>query len=670
MSSSNSVHAGNGGSDLPAALKASSSTAGSDVERWTWEIGSELLRLARQRRQGFFSTRFWSDRLMTWAMNDPAFKVQLFRFVDVFPMLRQAHQVHEYLTEYLAQPGVNLPPWMEMGLKAAGYAPGVFASMIVGQIRTMAANFIAGTDAFSAVARLRDLWDDGFAFSVDLLGEACLSDAEALAYRERYLDLIQTLPDDVAQWRSCPRLESDPWGPVPRTNVSIKISSLSARTDPIDCQGSLAALGAALRPILQAAEKRGVAVNFDMEQHFLKDLTLDLFERACEENGFHAAVALQAYLRSGEEDARRIVAWTKRSGRQVTVRLIKGAYWDSEVVHAERMGWPVPVWRDKRATDACFERMTDLLLAAAPRRPGDGGVRLAIGSHNVRSIAHGLALTRRYDLPETAIEIQMLYGMADSLKAAAIERGLRVRQYVPIGEMIPGMAYLVRRLLENTSNQSWLRAGFFGNVPEEQLLACPQTPEAQRNECGGISLPSTSSGPVSSTPTAAASCDDSSREKERHQLSPAVEGLGDGRPFFNEPQHDFSDPAQRERFASAVWSAETPSVHPVATAGEVDGAIARSLAAFPAWSDRDAIGRSAIVIRAAAEMRDRRDELWASWSARRARRGARPTPISARRSTSANTMRGWPCRCSARGGWAASWASWTRSGISRAAWPP
>ena len=111
-------------------------------------------------------------------------------------------------------------------------------------------------------------------------------------------------------------------------------------------------------------------------------------------------------------------AWTKRSGRQVTVRLIKGAYWDSEVVHAERMGWPVPVWRDKRATDACFERMTDLLLAAAPRRPGDGGVRLAIGSHNVRSIAHGLALTRRYDLPETAIEIQMLYGMADSLKAA------------------------------------------------------------------------------------------------------------------------------------------------------------------------------------------------------------------------------------------------------------
>ena len=270
MSSSNSVHAGNSGSDLPAVLKASSSTAGSDVEQWTWEIGRELLRLARQHRKGFFSTRFWSDRLMTWAMNDPAFKVQLFRFIDVFPMLRQAHQVHEYLTEYLAQPGVNLPPWMEMGLKAAGYAPGVFASMIVGQIRTMADNFIAGTDAFSAVARLRDLWDDGFAFSVDLLGEACLSDAEALAYRERYLDLVQTLPDDVAQWRSCPRLESDPLGPGAANQRLDQDQLLERRHRPDRLPGFARRAGRGLRPILQAAEKRGVAVNFDMEQHFLE----------------------------------------------------------------------------------------------------------------------------------------------------------------------------------------------------------------------------------------------------------------------------------------------------------------------------------------------------------------------------------------------------------------
>ena len=84
-----------------------------------------------------------------------------------------------------------------------------------------------------------------------------------------------------------------------------------------------------------------------MEQFALKDLTLELFQRCCEEVDFPAGLALQAYLRSGPDDARRIIGWTRRTGRQVTVRLIKGAYWDYELIHAERMGWPVPVWTEK-----------------------------------------------------------------------------------------------------------------------------------------------------------------------------------------------------------------------------------------------------------------------------------------------------------------------------------
>ena len=485
--------------------------------------------------------------------------------------------------------------------------------MIAGQIRTMAGNFIAGADAISALPRLRDLWDDHFAFSVDLLGEACVSDEEARAYQKRYLDLIESLPEEVGHWRPDARLEADPWGRVPRTNVSIKISSLSARTDPIDYQGTLRSLSEALRPILQAAERRGVAINFDMEQHSFKDLTLDLFQQVCEEGGFYASLALQAYLRSGEDDARRIIAWTKRTGRQVTVRLIKGAYWDYEVIHAERTGWPVSVWTDKRQTDAAFERMTDLLLAAAPRRADEGGVRLAVGSHNVRSIAHALALVRKYDLPETSVELQMLYGMAESLKAAAAERGLRLRQYVPIGEMIPGMAYLVRRLLENTSNQSWLRAGFFENVPEDQLLASPQeTGAATRAPLGPVGdACSTAPAGASPVPESAASGQPESlaHAKQRHQLSPAIDGLGDGQPFLNEPQRDFSHAAQRDRFAAAVWQAETPEVEPVVTEADVEKAIVRSLAAFPAWRDRDAVDRSSLLLRAAAEMRSRRDDL-------------------------------------------------------------
>ena len=83
---------------------------------------------------GVFSARFWSDQLMNWAMKDPAFKVQLFRFVDVFPMLRTPALVHDYLIDYLSQPGVTLPPGMDLGLKAGGLAKGLMAKTIAGRI--------------------------------------------------------------------------------------------------------------------------------------------------------------------------------------------------------------------------------------------------------------------------------------------------------------------------------------------------------------------------------------------------------------------------------------------------------------------------------------------------------------------------------------------------------
>ncbi len=162
---------------------------------------------------------------------------------------------------------MTLPPGMELGLKAGGLAKGLFAKTVAGRITAMARNFIAGVDAADALPTLEKLWKDGIAFSVDLLGEACVSHAEARAYQDRYLDLVEKLPATVAKWPANPQLETDHIGPVPRTNVSIKISSLSARTDAIDFKGSLLALTEALKPILEAAARNGVLVNFDMEQY-------------------------------------------------------------------------------------------------------------------------------------------------------------------------------------------------------------------------------------------------------------------------------------------------------------------------------------------------------------------------------------------------------------------
>ena len=571
---------------------------GSDEQR-ILSLGRDMLDRAAKHRAGLLSAKFYQDKLMDWSMKDHAFKVQLFRFVDAFPVLNTPDMVHDHLVDYLTQPGVKTPPGMDLALKAGGVAKGIAAKTISSQIKGMASNFIAGIDAKSALPGLRDLWKDGIAFSVDLLGEACVSDAEADAYLEKYRDLIVNLPSHVAQWPANNTLETDHLGPIPRTNVSIKVSSLSARLDPIDHDGSITDLMARLVPLLEAARDRGVFVNFDMEQFAVKDLTLDLFMRCCEKVDFHAGIAMQAYLKSGPADAKRISDWARRTGRIVTVRLVKGAYWDYETIHAEQQGWPCPVWNEKWETDRSFEDMTEIFLDACPRNegptpaspltrldPGRGGIKLALGSHNVRSIAKALAGLERRNLPKNALELQMLHGMADQLKHAAKEMGLRVREYVPVGEMIPGMAYLVRRLLENTSNESWLKAGFLDNASPERLLAAPAAPAGSTRKEDLYKL-----------------------APERHALTPAVKGVGNGRPFFSEPMRDFSHSDVRNTFAKATTAAAVPQI---ANDTSVDAAMKMLDAAhraFPAWRDFSPLGRADVLVRVAAAMRTRRDEL-------------------------------------------------------------
>ena len=577
---------------------------GPGLEANTQAIGRAMLERARGHKAGLFSARFYSDKLMDWSMKDQAFKVQLFRFVDAFPMFRTPEAIHEHLVDYLTQPGVKAPPGMDLGLRAGGMAKGLMASTISGQIKGMAGKFIAGTDAASALPGLRELWKEGIAFSVDLLGEACVSDAEADAYRDKYLDLVRNLPDEVASWEADPRIESDHLGGIPRTNVSIKISSLSAKCDPVDTEGAIRDLMTRITPILEAAKSKGVLINFDMEQFSLKDLTIELFMRCCERVDFHAGLAMQAYLKSGVADAKIISDWAKRTGRVVTVRLVKGAYWDYETIHAEEMGWPCPVWNEKWLSDKCFEDMTDVFLDYCPTLPGgvgaapasglgptklaagSGGVKLALGSHNVRSIGHAVAALEEHGLPRVAIELQMLHGMADQLKHAAADMDLRVREYVPVGEMIPGMAYLVRRLLENTSNESWLRAGFLDKVDASGLLAAPaRRPGADEKKDLMLSA------------------------AQRHCLSAAHPEIGNGMPFTNEPMRDFSQSSQRRAFAEAIARAPVPRGETLLDAEQAWAMLTTAHAAFPRWRDTPQMERSAALVRAAAAIRARRDEL-------------------------------------------------------------
>jgi RHH-type transcriptional regulator, proline utilization regulon repressor / proline dehydrogenase / delta 1-pyrroline-5-carboxylate dehydrogenase len=555
------------------------------------EIGSELLRRAREHKTGLLSAKFYSDALMEWSMKDPNFKVQMFRFVDCFPMLRTTDDVFDHWQDYMSQPGVTVPGAVAAAMKAGGLAKGLAVKTMSSQIESMASKFIAGTDAASALPGLRDLWNDGIAFSVDLLGETCVSDEESDHYQRKYLDLIQNLPAAVASWKPQPRLESDHLGAIPRTNVSVKISALSARVDPIDTEGSIRELMKRMLPILETARDRGVFVNFDMEHFALKDLTIELFQRCVEAVDFHAGLAMQAYLKSGPEDARRVADWARRTGKVVTVRLVKGAYWDAETIKSEMHGWPCPVWPTKWQTDACYEQVAGILLDATPQAgAGGGGVKLALGSHNARSIAAVLAAAEARRLPWSAVELQMLHGMADQLKHAAAEMGLRIREYVPVGEMIPGMAYLVRRLLENTSNESWLKAGFLDNADVGLLLRRPG-PAGVADASAGVPASTTELMP------------------ERHALSPAIPGLGNGRAFFTEPMRDFAVRAQRESFAADVARATVPRVPSDRTPQQAAEMVDAASRAFPMWRDLDVRTRAAVLLEAADRMRGQRDSL-------------------------------------------------------------
>ena len=229
------------------------SSAASSIESRTQEIGRELLSASGAlERSSPLSAKFWSDKWIAAALADERFKTELFRFVDVFPVLKSPAQIHQHLIEYLQQPGVHLPPVISAALKAGGLLKGALARTTAAQIQQMARTFIAGENLGQALPALQQRWGEQIAFSVDLLGEACVSHAEAAAYGDRYRHVIEQLPEKIAAWPASEQLERDHLGTIPRGNVSIKISALDGHVSPVDAEGSLESPGKKYRPAAHA----------------------------------------------------------------------------------------------------------------------------------------------------------------------------------------------------------------------------------------------------------------------------------------------------------------------------------------------------------------------------------------------------------------------------------
>ncbi len=404
---------------------------------------------------------------------DHELRAALFRLVDVTPACRNLDDLGSHLGSLLEEVQ-DRPVPLGVATRMAHTKAGRMAlgAAVASSVRHLAHRFIAGESPAAALGKLSKLWSTGIGSSVDLLGEATVTGAEADHYAERCEDALGELARGCAAWPERTVLERDSAGAIPRVNLSVKVSALTPLVRP-----EAPALGRddavrRLRPLLRRARELGAHMHVDTESldslETTREVVLGLLGEEEFRDGPSAGIVLQAYLRESPAELDRILAWAESSGRRspLVVRLVKGAYWDHESVEAQQHGWRIPVLTDKAKCDRNFESLTRRLLEARPL------VRVAIASHNLRSVSHAIALNRLRGGYDHDLELQVLRGLGDELAWSLADAGFRVRVYSPVGDLVAGMAYLVRRLLENTSNESF-HSEQYGGAPLEELLVTP-----------------------------------------------------------------------------------------------------------------------------------------------------------------------------------------------------
>jgi len=416
------------------------------------------------------------DRAMDLASRDAELRAALFRFVDVVPACRSLDDLARHLTGFLDEVDERPAP-LDVAMRMSSSRPGraALGAAAAAGVRHMAHRFIVGETPADAVRVLEQLWRGDVASSVDLLGEATVTAAEADRYTARCADALDTLAGFYSGMPSQPALEADSLGRIPRANLSVKVSALTPLLRPEAPETGKRDAAPRLRGLLRRARDLDAHLHIDMESvdslEAITELVLELLAEEEFAAGPSAGMVLQAYLVESPELCDRVLAWADATPREqpLVIRLVKGAYWDHEVVEARQHGWHAPVFEVKADCDRNFEALTVRLLEA---RAAGTRIRPAIGSHNLRSVAHAVAANRATEGDDRDLEFQVLRGLGDDLQEALARTGMRVRTYCPVGDLVAGMAYLVRRLLENTSNESFLHERASGRALDE-LLAAP-----------------------------------------------------------------------------------------------------------------------------------------------------------------------------------------------------
>ena len=578
--------------------------------------GQRIFELVDKHPEPLFSKAGFYQRLMMLSMRDEQLKQQLFRFVDVLPSLSTSGEIVQHLQEYFAEArdSQKVSEFLGAGVRLARAVPWISGPILRWNVSEMARQFIAGRNSDDVMRTLRKRRAQKIGFTVDLLGEAVVNETETDEYAARYLDLLEGLSRETKDW-------TDPLGKnsalFPVVNLSVKISALYSQINPADPADAIAHLAPKLRPLLRRARNVGAFINFDMESYAHKNITLELFKTVFTEEEFknwpHAGIVTQAYLRDSEADLRDLIEWGRARGTRFAVRLVKGAYWDYETAKSRQNGWDCPVYLQKPESDTNFETLTRLLLE------NESVVTSAFGSHNVRSIAHAQAFADELGVDRSRFEFQLLYGMAGPIKRALVDMGYRVREYCPVGELLPGMSYLVRRLLENTSNEGFLRAKFSDNVPAAELLRNPR--EILHRSRNGVlpplnstinmtkNTPKTQPGaPYDNAPLTNFALPENQEKmraalrEQRKQFGRKVPLTINGEKIWTDKMFSSVNPSQPDQIVGYAAEADIP---------EAERAVAAARAAFEKWRRTSFEQRCELLERVAEILERRRFELCA-----------------------------------------------------------
>jgi len=577
------------------------------------EVGGEIFELAHAARPNVFQQAWWQQTFTNLSMHYEALKVQLFRFIDVLPVLHDDTALARHLKEYLDPTRLPMPAVVKLAVGFRRYDSlhaRWIASLTRRAARMMAESFIAGGNSEEAIRSVLRFRRRSMAFTIDVLGEYTSTNEQAEQYQQTYLDLIESLCPAAEQWSPVPVIDTNADGPMPRVNISIKLTALSPHFDAINPEAAIALVCGRLRPILRRARELNAFINVDMESFAYRDLTFELFMRLLMEDEFrdmtNIGIVVQAYLLDAQRDVDRLLEWVKRREHPIAIRLVKGAYWDMETAMATQNNTSPPVWTRKWETDACYERATRQLLEHHHL------IRPAFASHNVRSLAAVITTAEQLDVSPAQYEIQMLNGMGGPLKQAMVDLGQCVRVYTPYGELVSGMGYLIRRLLENTANDSFLRQSY--NVRDvAPLLANPQNARPPSTAPRPIHFVDSNedvpmSGFRNEPIISFTSADD--RDKFSAALNYVRSDTGrryplivDGKKIETEAWIDSTNPADPAEVVGRVADATT---------ADADLAVAAAHRALRAWRLVPAARRADHLHKAADMLRERRFELAAT----------------------------------------------------------